>query len=82
MIGLGNQLKILLRRFVAGIAIRMILQSELPVGFFDLFFTGVTINAEEFVIVLFAVQATTPTAASFLAHSINKKAPLLKYQWE
>ena len=51
LIGGGSFLELFFRRFVARIAIRMVLERQLPVGFFDLFLRGVTANPEHLVVV-------------------------------
>jgi hypothetical protein len=55
-IRLRDFLEALLRLFVSGIAVGMILERQLAVGFFELFFVGVTGDTEDFVVIALAVQ--------------------------
>jgi len=57
LIGFGNFLELLLRLLVAGVAVRVMLERELPISFFNLVFAGVAINTEQFVIVFLVAQA-------------------------
>jgi len=56
LIGFGNFLEFLFRLLVAGIAVRVMLERELPIGLFDLVFAGAAIDTEQFVVVLFVAQ--------------------------
>ena len=44
LIGLRDFLKFFFCLFVSGISVRMVLQRQLPVGLFDLFFTGTPVH--------------------------------------
>lgn len=65
LVSFRNLLKIFFRLFVAGIAVGMILKSKLSVRLLDLVITGIATDAQQLVIVVFAVQAV-PRFANIL----------------
>ena len=59
-IGLGGLLEFLLGLFVAGIAVGMVFQSEFAVGLFQVFRSGVFVNAQDFVVISFCHNSLLP----------------------
>ena len=57
LVGLGYSLKRFFRLFVSGVAIRMMLEREFSVCFFDLVFAGVPADSQQIVIIFFVAQA-------------------------
>ena len=51
IVGLCGLLELLFRLFVTGIPVRMVFDGYLPIGFLDVFLTGVLVNAQHLVVV-------------------------------
>jgi hypothetical protein len=56
LVSLGNQLKRFFRLFVSGVAIRMMLKRKFSVRLFDLILAGIAPDAQQLIVIFFAVQ--------------------------
>ena len=71
-VGLGRLLEFVFRRFVAGIAVRMVLQRQLAVGALDLLVGGLTLDAQDLVVITLAHAG--PHASPFATFTIEGRS--------
>ncbi|MNV69396.1 hypothetical protein D3C71_1623030 [compost metagenome] len=74
-VGLVGILEQIFRRFIVGIAVRVMLHRQAPVGLFQLRFAGAALDTEHLVIITFSHKSLTPLNRILQTRQRGSKLP-------